>query len=102
MSVMERLFWEGVRQSGLILPDRQVPMPWGATVDLLWTPGMLIGELDSRSWHERRCDRERDVRRDAEALSRGYVTFRMTWDMVAAELDRTLHLLAAALAQRAG
>ncbi len=57
MSVLERLFWEGIRPSSLELPERQVLMPWGATVDLLWAAWRLIGELDSRSWHERLRDR---------------------------------------------
>lgn len=100
MSVMERLFWEGVAPSGLGLPDRQVLMQWGATVDLLWGACKLIGELDSRSWHERIRDREKDARRDAAALSQGYATFRMTWEMVTDELDTTLGHLTQALAQR--
>lgn len=99
-SALERLFWESIKPSGLPLPDRQVPMPWGATVDLLWAVHRLIGELDSRSWHERRRDREHDARRDAEALSQGYATFRMTWEMVTDEPDITLQRLAQALAQR--
>lgn len=100
MSVMERLFWEGIRPSGLELPDRQVLMPWGATVDLFWGTYKLIGELDSRSWHERLRDRERDAHRDAEAMSKGYATFRMTWEMVDTEMDATLRLLAQTLAHR--
>ena len=84
----------------MVLPERQVPMPWGATVDLLWVAERLIGELDSRSWHERQRDRENDARRDAAALSHGYATFRMTWEMVADELDVTLRKLTQAIVQR--
>ena len=100
MSAMERRFWERIHHAGVELPARQVPMPWGATVDLLWAARRLIGELDGRSWHERLRDRERDARRDAEALSRGYATFRMTWDMITDDFDRTLVLLQEALAAR--
>ncbi len=99
-SALERLFWEGINSSDVVLPARQVPMPWGATVDLLWAAQKLIGELDSRSWHERLRDRENDARRDAAALSHGYATLRMTWEMVADELDATLIRLAEALEQR--
>lgn len=99
-SALERLFWEGIKSSGMVLPERQVPMPWGATVDLLWVAERLIGELDSRSWHERQRDRENDARRDAAALSHGYASFRMTWEMVADELDVTLRKLTQAIVQR--
>ncbi|MBK7322811.1 MAG: DUF559 domain-containing protein [Candidatus Microthrix sp.] len=100
MSVMERLFWERIRPSGLAIPERQVQMPWGATVDLFWVAWRLIGELDSRSWHERQRDRERDARRDAEALSRGFATFRMTWEMITDEVERTISLLASTMERR--
>ena len=99
-SVLERRFWEGITPTGMVLPDRQVLMPWGATVDLFWAQHKLIGELDSRSWHERFRDRENDARRDAEAMSQGYATFRMTWEMVTDELEATLVTLAQALEQR--
>ena len=98
--MLERRFWEGITPTGIVLPNRQVLMPWGATVDLFWAQHKLIGELDSRSWHERLRDRENDARRDAEAMSQGYATFRMTWEMVADELEATLVRLAQALEQR--
>jgi very-short-patch-repair endonuclease len=52
-----------------------------------------IVEADSRRWHTRVADFERDRQRDNEAVVHGYRPVRFTWHALNHEVDRVLAAL---------
>jgi hypothetical protein len=69
--------------AGASLPEPGVNVRVHAyEVDLLWRAQRLIVELDGRRGHDNPTARERDSRRDANLVCRGYGVMRLTWRQV--------------------
>ncbi len=66
---------------GLPAPVMGAPV-CGYLVDALFVRERVIVELDSWSFHKDRIAFENDRERDAETLSHGFVTVRMTWERI--------------------
>jgi len=78
-SELERRALRLIRRARLEGPEVNVRLH-GYEVDLLWRQHRLVVELDSREHHEHAF--ERDRRRDADLLSRGWRVLRLTWRQV--------------------
>jgi very-short-patch-repair endonuclease len=78
-SELERRALRLIRRARLEPPEVNVRLH-GYEVDLLWRRHRLVVELDSREHHEHAF--ERDRRRDADLLSRGWRVLRLTWRQV--------------------
>jgi very-short-patch-repair endonuclease len=78
-SELERRALRLIRRARLEAPEVNVRLH-GYEVDLLWRQHRLVVELDSREHHEHAF--ERDRRRDADLLSRGWRVLRLTWRQV--------------------
>jgi hypothetical protein len=78
-SELERRALRLIAQAGLPAPEVNARLH-GYEVDLLWRADRLVVELDGREHHEHAF--ERDRRRDADLLSRGWRTLRLTWRQV--------------------
>jgi hypothetical protein len=83
-----------LRVPGVPLSHRQASFPWrhGAPqrVDRLIPAWRLIIEADSRRWHTRVDDFERDRERDNEAAIHDHHVLRFTWARLAREPDRAV------------
>lgn len=65
-SALERMFGRQIRQSGLPLPEFNVPLRWHGrriVVDALWRPQQLVAELHGLRFHDRPADRLHDDER---------------------------------------
>jgi len=78
-SELERRALRLIATTGLPRPEVNTGLH-GHEVDLLWRQFRLIVELDGREHHEAAF--ERDRRRDAELLARGWRVLRLTWRQV--------------------
>jgi predicted transcriptional regulator of viral defense system len=66
-------------------------------VDFLWRDQGLIVEVDGFRFHSSRASFERDRRRDAELVSRGYRAIRVTWRQIVDRPEALVARIAAAL-----
>jgi hypothetical protein len=80
-SELERRALSLIAAADLPAPEVNVRV-YGYEVDLLWRAQRLIVELDGRRWHDNPAARERDSRRDANLVCRGYGVMRLTWRQV--------------------
>ncbi len=78
---MERLGLAVLAAAGLPRPETQVPIPWSPDrrFDAAYPWARLAIEWDSRRWHLRAADFERDRRRDRAAAVHGWTVLRVTW-----------------------
>jgi very-short-patch-repair endonuclease len=95
-SELERRALKLIRRAGLAAPEVNVRLH-GRERDLLWRAARLVVELDGRAYH----DPERDTRRDADLLARGFATLRFTWRQVVNDPDWVTDRLATVLHDRA-
>lgn len=82
---------------GLPAPETNV-MVAGREVDLFWRDRGFAIELDGLRFHGSRRAQVADRRKDLHLAARGLRVIRLTWDQVHHERDRTLVLIAEALA----
>jgi len=66
-------------------------------VDFLWRDQGLIVEVDGFRFHSTRASFERDRRRDAELVSRGYRVIRVTWRQIVDRPEALVVRIATAL-----
>jgi hypothetical protein len=85
LSVMERMFFDVWRPTGLPLPEAN-RVASGRRVDLRW-PGKLTAELDSYRFHNSRHSWEQGQQRQREARARGEEFRRYSWTDVTDEAD---------------
>ena len=81
-SQLEHLGMRVFENGGLPLPVWQYPAPWNPDhrIDFAW-PHVCVGcECDSRRWHTRVSDFQRDRDRDNLSLIHNWRIFRFTWD----------------------
>jgi Transcriptional regulator, AbiEi antitoxin/Protein of unknown function (DUF559) len=83
---------------GLPAPIMGVPLH-GYIADALFPDEKVIVELDSWPFHKGKIAFESDRERDAEMLSHGYVTVRMTWERIEQRPGREARRLLAILDQ---
>ena len=79
-------------RGGLPRPEFQYPAPWNPNerLDFAW-PHCRVGcECDSRRWHTRNEDFQRDRERDNLGLLAGWRIFRFTWDDFVHRPERVL------------
>ena len=69
----------------------------GYEVDVLWRAERLIMEVDGQSFHTSNRSFERDRRRDADLVARGFRVVRVTWHQIVNEPESLLVRLAQAL-----
>lgn len=88
-SAMERRAMALLLAAGLPRPRVEFPFPWdaGRRFDMAYPDRKVAIEWDSRRWHTRYEDFDRDRHRDREAIVHGWVVLRFTWD----DLDRRPH-----------
>lgn len=81
-SAMERRARGLLHTAGLPEPRIEYPVPWspGKRFDMAYPDLMIAIEWDSRRWHARFEDFERDRRRDRDAVMHGWVVLRFTWE----------------------
>lgn len=106
-SALERRGLDVIRSAGLPPPVREHPTPWDSTrrFDLAYPEHRLAIEWDSRRWHGRFEDFDRDRRRDRLAAIHGWVVLRFTWDDVdqrPAEVVQQIRVLLRRDSARAG
>jgi very-short-patch-repair endonuclease len=96
-SELERRMRELTRRAGLPQPITNEDL-LGKEVDFFWPEQRLVVETDG--WQAHRTPRafERDRRRDAELVARGYRVIRFTWRQLRDEPEYVVATLAAALA----
>lgn len=95
-SELEFLFRELLEGTSFPPPTSQRKHSWGR-VDFVWADVKVVIEMDSRSWHARFGDFEKDRRRDQLAQLEGWRTFRFTWDQIKHRPHEILEVLAAML-----
>ncbi len=78
---LERFGLSVLEQFGLPAPETQFPAPWGGAerLDAAYPEARVAIEWDSRRWHTRAADFERDRRRDRRAAVHGWIILRVTW-----------------------
>jgi very-short-patch-repair endonuclease len=96
-SEAERRLLELVRSAGLPAPLVNQRLH-GHEVDFHWPGPRLVVEVDGYAFHSSRSSFERDRRRDAELIARGYRVIRVTWRQLTHEPETVVALLASALA----
>ena len=106
-SALERRGLDVIRTAGLPIPAIEHPTPWDPTrrFDLAFPEQRLAIEWDSRRWHSRFEDFDRDRRRDRLAAIHGWVVLRFTWDDVVkrqAEVVQQIRALLGRDSARAG
>ena len=85
-----------VEAAGLPRPRTNVKVgEW--EVDALWEAQRLVVEVDGFAYHSTREAFERDRRKDAELLARGYRVLRVTWRQLVEEREATVAMLVRAL-----
>ena len=79
-STLEHDFYAILDGPGMPRYRRQVTLPWAPEqrVDAMLASAPVILEADSRDWHTRVADFDRDRRRDRLAALHGYLTLRFT------------------------
>jgi very-short-patch-repair endonuclease len=97
-SKAERLFLHLVRQAGLPEPRTQQRIA-GFRVDAVWPEHRLIVELDGIEGHGHRSAFERDRRRDAILIAKGWRVIRFTWPQLDRQPLYVIATLSAALAR---
>jgi very-short-patch-repair endonuclease len=96
-SEAERRLLELVRAAQLPQPKTNERLD-GHEVDFAWPSHHLVVEVDAYAFHSSRSSFERDRRRDAHLVARGYRVIRVTWRQLAREPEAVVALLARALA----
>ncbi len=97
-SEAERRFLTLVRQAGLPDPRTQVTIE-GYRVDAVWPEQRLIVELDGLEGHGHRSAFERDRRKDALLIAKGWRVIRYTWPQLRGQPLHVIAILSAALAR---
>jgi very-short-patch-repair endonuclease len=96
-SEAEQRLRELIGRAGLPRPRTNAKLgPW--EVDALWPERRLVVEMDSYAFHSTRAAFERDRRKDAALVTRGYRVIRLTWRRLVNEPEALIAELAAALA----
>lgn len=98
-SRLERIAMNVFDLGGLPRPIWQYPAPWDneKRIDFAW-PHVRVGcECDSRRWHTRVTDFQRDRERDNLSLIHGWRIFRFTWDDFIKRPDLVITQLRAAV-----
>lgn len=96
-SEAERHFLALVRKSGLPAPEVNAKL-WAYEVDFLWRRERLVVEVDGFAFHSSRPAFERDRRRDADLVARGFRVLRITWRQIVEGPEALVARLAQALA----
>jgi hypothetical protein len=99
-SRLERLGMSVFERGGLPPPQWQYPAPWDPAkrIDFAW-PHVCVGcECDSRRWHSRVSDFQRDRERDNLSLAHNWKIFRFTWEDFTKRPDVVISQLAGAIA----
>jgi very-short-patch-repair endonuclease len=96
-SEAERRLLELVRAAGLPAPETNRKLH-GYEVDAVWRAHKLVVEVDGYAFHSSRSSFERDRRRDAHLVARGWRVVRITWRQLTREPEAVVAILAAALA----
>ena len=103
-SVIERLFFDGVRARELPVPESQVVMRADgrtlARVDFFFRTQRLVAEVSGHRTHSLREQRRADAKRARELLLLGYDHVEYTSDELFEDLDLVLDELAKHLAMR--
>jgi hypothetical protein len=99
---LERKGRELIERGGLPAPIPEYPIPWdpGRRFDDAYPFVPAALEWDSRAYHTRLGDFERDRARDRECAIHGWVMLRFTWDDVTARPSLVAHQLRAVLRRR--
>ena len=96
-SEAERRLLELIRAARLPDPQTNVRVDH-YEVDVLWPDHHLVVEVDGYAFHSMRSAFERDRRRDAELIARGFRLTRVTWRQITEEPESVIATLAVQLA----
>jgi very-short-patch-repair endonuclease len=83
-SELERRALRMLRRHGLPVPEVNARLH-GYEVDFLWRDRGLVVEVDGGAWHSTTAARERDTRKAANLMARGWRVLRLTWRQVVHE-----------------
>jgi very-short-patch-repair endonuclease len=83
-SELERRALRMMRRHGLARPEVNARLH-GYEVDFLWREQRLVVEADGGAWHSTTAERERDTRKAANLMARGWTVLRLTWRQVVHE-----------------
>jgi hypothetical protein len=81
ISALESLGRRTLVRFGLPEPVHEYPVPWAGAqrFDAAFVEARVALEWDSRRWHTRRADMNRDRARDRSAMANGWLIVRVTW-----------------------
>ena len=96
-SEAERTLLELIRRAGLPEPETNARVA-GYEVDFVWRERKLVVEVDGYAFHSMRSSFERDRRRDATLVSKGWRVVRITWRQLTEEPVAVAATLAQAIA----
>ena len=104
-SQLERALFGVLERPGRPKPVRQLALPWRSPapgrVDVAYPWATLLVEGDSRKWHTRLDDFERDRERDNEAQAAGWAVLRFTYHHITRDPDDLWRLVDTTLRSRA-
>jgi very-short-patch-repair endonuclease len=83
-SELERRALRMIRRHRLPVPAVNARLH-GYEVDFLWRERGLVVETDGGAWHSTTTDRERDTRKRANLMARGWTVLPLTWRQVVHE-----------------
>ncbi|HET7487975.1 MAG TPA: DUF559 domain-containing protein [Acidimicrobiales bacterium] len=102
-TVLERRLRRVLVDGGLPEPVREYDAPWSLDsaerVDLAYPVQRIIVEADSRRWHTRERDFEKDRRRDRAAQLAGWDVYRFTWEDLVGSPEEVVETVRRALAR---
>jgi very-short-patch-repair endonuclease len=96
-SEAERRLLELIRTAELPAPETNARIA-GYEVDFVWHAQRLVVEVDGYAFHSMRSSFERDRRKDAELIARGWRVIRVTWRQLTEAPAALIATLATALA----
>jgi hypothetical protein len=101
-SALEQLGRRTLRRWGLPDPTHEYPLPWDPDkrFDEAYPEARLAVEWDSRRWHTKRTDMNRDRARDRSAVEHGWVIVRITWQDLRESPEESMVQLKAILKTR--
>jgi hypothetical protein len=96
-TALERMLIDLLRGAGLPLPTLQANLDFlerhDARVDGVYLDQRIVLEADSRRWHTRVADFERDRLRDQLAAAHGWRVLRFTWRQITEEPDAVVDII---------
>lgn len=102
-TAIERKLRQVLDAGGLPEPVEQFRAPWmgpDERADAAYPAAKVVLEADSRRWHTRVADFEKDRRRDQAAAAHGWLVLRVTWNQLCDEPDEVADVVRRTMSAR--